>query len=162
MCQNLRVNCTKNLRVNVQRASVLQPSLRPHKALSWDDIVVTDMLADMAADMEVDMVTSFFEPKFLRQNFFELKLTPACVSSKLCEFIHLPKPNQDCVSLALCTFTLRFLVHFPLSWSLSKRRRRERRTRERRRSQRVKGWRRKIIRSMRITSCLFKFQEKCR
>ena len=58
MCQNLRVNCTKNLRVNVQRASVLQPSLRPHKALSWDDIVVTDMLADMAADMEVDKVAN--------------------------------------------------------------------------------------------------------
>ena len=66
-----------------------------------------------------------------------------CVCMRVC----------DCVSFALCTFTLRFLVHFPLSWSLSRRRRRERRTRERRRSQRVKGWRRKIISFFKLVFC---------
>ena len=79
----------------------------------WDDIVVADievdMVADMAvdmvaeldvdmvADMEVDMVADmevnmvsdkFFQAEpFVSPNFFKPNLIPACVSSKICEFI---------------------------------------------------------------------------
>ena len=61
--------------------------------------MVADMEVDMVADMEVDMMDDMVATKvvmsrtFLRPNVFEPKLTPACASFKLCEFIfaHIPE-----------------------------------------------------------------------
>ena len=50
-----------------------------------------DMVADMVADMEVDMMADivatifFLSRTSFTPKFFELKLTPSCASSKICE-----------------------------------------------------------------------------
>ena len=51
--------------------------------------MVADMEVDMVADMEVNMVSDkFFQAEpFVSPNFFKTNLIPACVSSKICEFI---------------------------------------------------------------------------
>ena len=58
-------------------------------------VEVTDMVVDMdvATAITIGDSPSFFEPKFFSSrsfpnpNFFKLKLTRPCTSSKLCEFI---------------------------------------------------------------------------
>ena len=52
-----------------------------------------NMVSDMVADMEEATITMLFETKFFQAepfvspNFFKPNLIPACVSSKICEFI---------------------------------------------------------------------------